>query len=73
MSRRRFTSERTARSFAKSVNGQVNDLREIEEAKSNFTVTYAKTSATKEHFEENEEDWSPEEDRDFGHPNEYWK
>ena len=38
--RKRFNSEKAAHSFAKKVNGKVNDLRQIKEAKSPFTVTY---------------------------------
>jgi hypothetical protein len=73
MSRKRFTSEKNAQSFAKKVNGQVNDLRGIEEAKSNFTVTYEKTDKTRAHGSNMSEDRCPEEGRDFGCPNEYWQ
>lgn len=69
MARKRFTSEKTAKSFAERVNGKVNDLREIEGAKSNFTVTYEKTEQT---INQDYPDWSPEEGRDFGYPNSYW-
>lgn len=73
MARKRFTSGKTAESFASKVNGQVNDLRSVEEAKSNFTVTYDKTEITKSYQKSSNNDWSPEEGRDFGYPNEYWK
>jgi hypothetical protein len=67
--RKRFNDIRAAHSFAKKVGGQVNDLREIEEAKSNFTVTYhVQIKVKKVH-----NDWCPEENRDFGYPNEYWQ
>jgi hypothetical protein len=37
---KRFTSEKSANSFAKKVNGEVRDLRGHKESKSNFKVTY---------------------------------
>lgn len=73
--RKRFTSEKSANSFAKKVNGKVNDLRNVKAAKSPFTVTYEPSAKTKAHgnkFNESN-DWSPEENRDFGYPNEYWE
>lgn len=69
--RKRFTSERSANSFAEKVNGKVNDLRNIPEAKSNFTVTY-EPDPSRAREANDWPDWSPEEDRDFGYPNEYW-
>ena len=39
-SSRRFTSEKSANNFADKVNGKVNDLRNIDNAKSNFKVYY---------------------------------
>jgi len=71
--RKRFNSEKAALSFAKKVDGKVNDLRKIKEAKSPFTVTYEPSEKTKAHGQISERDWCPEEDRDFGYPNEYWK
>ncbi|MCH7516017.1 MAG: hypothetical protein IIB08_02620 [Bacteroidetes bacterium] len=71
--RKRFNSEKAALSFAKKVYGKVNDLREIKEAKSPFTVTYQSTEKTKIHGQAKELDWCPEEGRDFGYPNEYWQ
>lgn len=73
MARRRFTSKKTAQSFASKVNGRVNDLRNIEEAKSKFTVTYTKTETRRPGNIVSDNDWAPEENRDFGYPNEYWK
>lgn len=67
--RKRFNDIRAANSFAKKVGGQVNDLREVENAKSNFTVTYHVEIKPKKVYN----DWCPEEDRDFGYPNEYWQ
>jgi hypothetical protein len=69
--RKRFNSEKSAKAFAQSVNGQVNDLRHLENAKSPFTVTYTPTDKTRAHFIE--QDWCPEEGRDFGWPNSFWK
>lgn len=63
--RKRFTSEKSAKSFAKKVNGVVNDLREIEDAKSNFSVTYKQSAKTIKHgnrFANIDE-----------YPEEYWK
>lgn len=64
-SRRRFDDQDSADSFAEKVNGQVNDLRDNPEAKSDFTVTYDKTIEDAPRM--------PENDRDFGYPNSYWK
>ena len=47
--RKRFNSEKAAHSFAKKVNGKVNDLRQIKEAKSPFTVTYQPSEKTRKH------------------------
>lgn len=73
--RKRFNSEKAALSFAKKVNGKVNDCRAIKGAKSPFTVTYQPSKKTKNHAEDklHKSDWAPEEGRDFGYPNEYWK
>ena len=73
--RKRFTSLKTAEKFANNVNGTVNDLREIEGAKSNFTVTYLQSPKTLKHGNPFRKDleMSPENDKDFGYPNEYWK
>ena len=71
--RKRFKSEKNAFSFAKKVDGKVNDLRKIEEAKSPFTVTYNPSEKTKAHGQISESDWCPEEDRDFGYPNVFWQ
>lgn len=59
--RKRFKSEQSANSFAKKVDGTVNDLREIEGAKSNFTVTYEPDSNRKQFHQVDE--W----------PEEYWR
>jgi hypothetical protein len=67
--KKQFNSEQNAKNFAKKVNGKLNDLREIETAKSKFSVTYEKQN----HHKQQAEDWSPEDDRDFGYPNNYWK
>ena len=70
--KKRFSSEKSATSFAKKVNGKVKDLRHIKGAKSKFKVTYDSDKQIKSH-KENFGDWSPEEDRDFGYPNDFWK
>lgn len=77
MAKRRFYSERKAKSFAEAVNGQFKDLRDIEGAISDFVVTYdgsSKNQAKKNRNREldNSNDWAPEEGRDFGYSNEYW-
>lgn len=69
--RKRFNSETSAESFAKKVNGKVNDLREMEGAKSSFTVTYESSEKTKSHGQS--PDFCPEENRDFGYSNDYWQ
>lgn len=71
--RKRFDSLNSAQSFAEKVNGQVNDLTEIPEAKSKYTVTYERIENRDEtHFTNNS--WMcPEEGRDFGYPNWYWQ
>lgn len=71
--RKRFNTERSAKSFAKKVNGNVNDLRQVKNAKSYFTVTYKPTKNTKQYASNNSDRWSPEDNRDFGYPNDYWK
>lgn len=75
--RKRFNSEKAALSFAKKVSGKVNDLRNDPVSKSKFSVTYQPSKKTKVYgkkkFSSNENDWCPEEDRDFGYPNWYWK
>ena len=48
--RKRFNSEKSAQQFAKKVNGQINDLRKIENAKSSFTVTYEVTEKTRSNY-----------------------
>ena len=47
--RKRFNSEKSALSFAKKVDGKVNDCRNIEGAKSPFTVTYQPNEKTRKH------------------------
>lgn len=69
----RFNGEKIAHKFAKEVNGKVNDLRKISGAKSNFTVTFVSNEKTRSHAKESNKDQCPEEDRDFGYPNWYWK
>lgn len=76
--RKRFNSEKSAKQFAKKVDGQVNDCRNNENAKSNFTVTYQPSEKTRAHASgknnwDNSNNWCPEEDRDFGYPNWCWK
>lgn len=46
-SSRRFTSEKTARKFAKLVSGEFKDLRRYPDRKSNFKVTYIREVAKK--------------------------
>ena len=71
MAIRRFGNEKKAKSFAKAVNGELKDLREIPGAISKFKVTYTgKKNRKKNNYSA---DWSPEEDRDFGYSNEFWK
>lgn len=72
--RKRFNSEKAALSFAKKVDGKVNDCRAIEGAKSPFTVTYQPNEKTRKHEKVRfyEPEFAPEEGRDFGYPNEYW-
>lgn len=74
MKRKRFDSEKSATEFAAKVDGKVNDLREIPEAKSAFTVTYESNEKTKSHGKRipRNSDWLPEEGRDFGYPNDFW-
>lgn len=62
MRRKRFNSEKNALSFAKKVNGKVNDCRNIEGAKSPFTVTYQPSEKTKNHWGKNLE-----------YPTDFWK
>jgi hypothetical protein len=73
--RKRFKSEKAALSFAKKVDGKVNDCRTIEGAKSPFTVTYQPNEKTRKHGQGRfyEPEIAPEEGRDFGYPNEYWQ
>tara|TARA_R110000822_G_scaffold2258_5_gene10860 strand:+ start:397 stop:618 length:222 start_codon:yes stop_codon:yes gene_type:complete len=73
MGKKRFHSEKSANKFAEKVNGKINDLREIKESKSSFSVTYEKTNKTKKYGKDINRDWSPEEGRDFGYSNEYWQ
>jgi hypothetical protein len=63
MAVKRFSNQQSAESFAKRVNGIIKDLRKVKGAKSKFTVNY----------EVKINDRCPEEDRDFGYPNDYWK
>lgn len=73
--RRRFYSEKSAIEFAKKVDGKVNDCRNIEGAKSLFTVTYQPSEKTRKHGQGRfyEPEFLPEENRDFGYPNDYWE
>lgn len=71
--RKRFNSEHTARSFAKNVDGRVNDLREVLGAKSPWTVTYKSSTKTKAHGQRINTDFCPEEAQGFGYPDEYWR
>jgi len=74
MAKRRFTSEKNARAFAKKINGEFKDLRDIPGSISKFVVKYNGTPKTKKFWDSDQSnDWSPEEGRDFGYPNEYWK
>lgn len=60
--KKRFKSLKSAESFAKKVNGKVNDLTNIEGAKSPYSVTYEVTEKTKNHWK-----------RDFSFPESYWR
>ena len=42
---RRFESEKNAREFSETVKGDFKDLRDQEQSKSNFKVTYTKENA----------------------------
>lgn len=42
---RRFTSEKNAKDFANTVKGELKDLRNEANSKSNFKVTYTKENA----------------------------
>lgn len=69
--RKRFDSLNSAQSFAKKVNGQVNDLTKISEAKSKYTVTYDRIEDRDEtHF--TNDSWRCSEG-DFGYSNWYWQ
>lgn len=74
--KKRFDNKKKAEAFAKSVDGQLNDLTKIPEANSNYSVSYLQSEKTKNHDRkkhiEKNIDMCPEEDRDFGYPNEYW-
>lgn len=67
--RKRFKSRINAEAFAKKVNGQVNDCRNIETAKSPFTVTYKIYGYN---IKRKNKEWSSE-GRTFGYPDWYWK
>lgn len=76
--RKRLQNEKTAIRFAEKTNGILIDNRNIEGARYRFTVTYKSVKPIKLDNNENfglgpTNDWSPEENRDFGYPNEYWK
>lgn len=47
--RKRFENHKAAIEFATNVNGQFNDLRQIEGAKSRYSVTYEVTDKTRKH------------------------
>lgn len=49
---KRFTSEKSATSFASKVNGKVADLRENPVRKSNFKVSYEKGTIPKSNYDE---------------------
>jgi len=72
---KRFNSEKSARGFALKVGGEFKDLREHPERKSDFKVIYTRVKGYKGTKDTSimEQDWCPEEDRDFGYTNEYWK
>ncbi len=70
MGKKRFESRKNAEEFCKKVKGNLNDLREIPEAKSKYSVTY---KSQKKFMQDNSKNWSPEDDRDFGYPNDFWK
>lgn len=76
--RRKFNNRKRAESFAKAVNGKFNDLRDVEECKANFSVTYFPQETNypcrpkHKNPGDNSANWAPEEGRDFGYPNDYW-
>lgn len=76
MAKRRFKSEKNARGFADKVKGEFKDLRGIPGAISEFVVKYKGGSSGRKKKSldfDDSSNWSPEDDRDFGYPNEYWK
>ena len=60
----KFSNEDSAMSFAKKVNGTVEDLRNIKGAKSKFSVTFKVVNKLSGLSECN---------KDFGYPNEFWQ
>lgn len=54
---KRFTSEKNANGFAKKVGGVVSDLRNNENRKSDFKVTYEKGKSNPTYIGEDESDF----------------
>lgn len=74
MAIRRFKSETSAESFAGKVDGVVKDLRPFPDSKSNFKVTYTPKKGNKRPLDTpHPSTWAPEDDMDFGYPNEFWQ
>jgi hypothetical protein len=73
---RKFSNMRNAKSFAEAVGGRFIDLRNDPNAKCRYKVKYSlkklrKLKARKE-LEDLNQEFCPEEGRDFGYPNDYW-
>ena len=58
----KFSSKEAAISFAKKVNGKVNDLSNVPNARSKFSVTFERAHKGKLYVE-----------NDFHYPNEFWQ
>ena len=76
--KRRFSNMKSAKSFAENVGGRFFDLRNDPNAKSRYLVKYStkklkKLKAKRELEGHSNNDWCPEEGRDFGYSNDYWQ
>ena len=77
-SSRRFSNMKNAKHFAEAVGGRFLDLRNDPNSKSRYKVKYSlkklkKLKAKRELELFSNNDRCPEENRDFGYSNEYWK
>lgn len=76
--RKRLQNYNTAKRFAEKTNGVLHDNRGVKGARYRFTVSYEAIKPIKLDSNENyglgvNSDWCPEDNRDFGYPNEYWE